>query len=81
MKRTKELSNWVLEWNSDRPNTIWAIPVHANPCGYLATSAIDYGFETAATARIAWDTVPPQFVREATRRFFDELEDELLRKV
>jgi hypothetical protein len=63
MKQTKKVGNWILEWESHRPNTVWVISNHR--CQWRTSqSAIRYD-----DGSWGWDYTPDKGVRKAVATF------------
>lgn len=72
MKKIKRVGNWILEWDSSRPATVWAIPE------YLKTiKRSDSGilYDNGAMAW-NWPESTPLYVRNAALPFIIKCQGE-----
>lgn len=72
MVRLKKVGGWLLEWNTDRPSIVWAIPEYLKTIK-RSDSGILYN-----NGAIAWDwpDSTPLYVREAAHRFIVKCRNE-----
>ena len=61
----KRVGNWILEWESTRPNTVWAIPE------YLTSTVTGGNGIMYDDGTMAWDNPykVPAYVRNAAPQF------------